>query len=167
MMLYIKKFFKNFFISFFFIDLIKGLGITSYYLFSRKITIEYPEERTPKSKRFRGLHALRSYDNGDERCIACKLCSATCPALAIVVVSACREDGVRYAKEYTIDLFKCIYCGLCTEACPVGAIVHTNLSDFHFEKRGQEIITKHELLLNGALLSETISASQKTSDNFL
>ncbi len=163
MLLFLKKFIKSFFL----VELLSGLRITGKYLFSKKVTIEYPEEKIPKSTRFRGLHALRRYENGDERCIACKLCSAACPALAIVVVPACRFDGVRYAATYTIDLFKCVYCGLCTEACPVGAIVHTSLSDFHFEKSAQEIINKYELLLNGVLLSDVISESQKDGDKFL
>lgn len=161
-MLYLKRFFKSFFL----VELFKGLGVTGRYLFTKKITIEYPEEKTPKSVRFRGLHALRRYENGDERCIACKLCSATCPAIAISIESACRHDGVRYAKTYTIDLFKCIYCGLCTEACPVGAIVHTNVSDFHFEKRDTEIIDKEALLLNGERLNNSISVSQAENDRF-
>lgn len=162
-MLYIKKFFK----SFFFVELFKGLFITGRYFFTKKITIEYPEEKAPKSVRFRGLHALRRYANGDERCIACKLCSATCPAVAISIVSKCRYDGVRFAESYTIDLFKCIYCGLCTEACPVGAIVHTSVSDFHYEVRGKEIIDKNELLLNGVLLTDQINITQTNNDRYM
>ena len=162
-MSFLKKFIKNFF----FIELLKGLRITGKYLFLQKITIEYPEEKTPKSIRFRGLHALRRYDNGDERCIACQLCVTACPTVAISLTSACRSDGIRYAVTYNIDLFKCVYCGLCGDACPVGAIVQTNVSEFHFEKRGQEIINKHELLLNGSLLNNSISESQKEIDEFL
>lgn len=161
------KYLKNFLKSFFLLELLSGMRITGKYFLSKKITVEYPEEKTPKSKRFRGLHALRRYANGDERCIACKLCAAACPALAISIKSACRFDGVRYAEKYEIDLFKCVYCGLCTEACPVGAIVHTTVSDFHFEQKNQEIITKDELLLNGAFLDESISQSQKECDKFL
>jgi NADH-quinone oxidoreductase subunit I len=162
-LLYIKKFFK----SFFFVELYKGLYITGRYFFSKKITIEYPEEKTPKSIRFRGLHALRRYENGEERCIACKLCSATCPAVAIKIVSNCRHDGVRFAESYTIDLFKCIYCGLCTEACPVGAIVHTSVSDFHFEVVGKEIINKDDLLLAGVLLEDQINITQTNNDRYM
>jgi NADH-quinone oxidoreductase subunit I len=116
---------KHFFKSFLFWELFKGLAVTGRYLFARKITIQYPEEKTPMSPRFRGLHALRRYANGEERCIACKLCEAVCPALAITIDSEEREDGTRRTTRYDIDLFKCIYCGFCEEACPVDSIVET------------------------------------------
>ena len=130
-------------------DLLRGLRITNRYFWKKKFTIQFPEEKTPVSPRFRGLHALRRYPNGEERCIACKLCEAVCPALAITIESEPRADGTRRTTRYDIDLFKCVYCGLCEEACPVDSIVLTNKSDFHFEKRGQNIVTKQDLLMLG------------------
>ncbi|MBT8072190.1 MAG: NADH-quinone oxidoreductase subunit NuoI, partial [Xanthomonadales bacterium] len=100
------------------LELLKGLSLTMRHMFRPNITIIYPEEKTPKSPRFRGLHALRRYPNGEERCIACKLCEAVCPALAITIDSTQREDGTRRTTRYDIDLFKCIYCGFCEESCP-------------------------------------------------
>lgn len=135
--------------SFLLLELFSGLKLTLKYLFRRKITIQYPEEKTPKSPRFRGLHALRRYPNGEERCIACKLCEAVCPAAAITIDSEVREDGTRRTNRYDIDLFKCIYCGFCEEACPVDSIVETNISEFHFEDRAKRVITKDELLAIG------------------
>ena len=114
-------------------ELFRGLLVTGKYFFKRKFTIQYPEEKTPKSPRFRGLHALRRYPNGEERCIACKLCEAVCPALAITIESEEREDGTRRTTRYDIDLFKCIYCGFCEEACPVDSIVLTDIDEYHFE----------------------------------
>ncbi len=102
-------------------ELLTGLSVTARTLFRKKVTINYPEERTPQSPRFRGLHALRRYANGEERCIACKLCEAVCPALAITIESDVADDGTRRTTRYDIDLFKCIYCGFCEEACPVFA----------------------------------------------
>jgi NADH-quinone oxidoreductase subunit I len=131
------------------IDLLVGMRVTGIYFWKKKFTIQYPEEKTPVSPRFRGLHALRRYPNGEERCIACKLCEAVCPALAITIDSEPREDGSRRTTQYDIDLFKCIYCGFCEEACPVDSIVLTNMHDFHFENRGENIITKDELLAIG------------------
>lgn len=130
-------------------DLIKGLKLTSRLLFAPKVTIQYPEEKTPLSPRYRGIHALRRYSNGEERCIACKLCEAVCPALAITIEAEERLDGQRRTTLYDIDLFKCIYCGLCEESCPVDAIVLTDLNDYHFEKRGENILTKEKLLAIG------------------
>lgn len=130
-------------------DLLVGMRTTGIYFWKKKVTIQYPEEKTPTSPRFRGIHALRRYPNGEERCIACKLCEAVCPALAISIDSAPREDGSRRTTKYEIDLFKCIYCGFCEEACPVDSIVLTNMHDYHFEKRGQNIMTKQELLAIG------------------
>lgn len=141
----IKQFFKSFLLW----ELLLGLALTGRYLFASKITIRYPEEKTPKSPRFRGLHALRRYSNGEERCIACKLCEAVCPALAITIEAEPRTDGSRRTSVYEIDLFKCIYCGFCEEACPVDAIVETAHSDYHFEKRGEHILTKQKLLAIG------------------
>src|SRR6266446_5282771 len=103
-------------------ELLLGLKLTGKHLFARKITVQYPEEKTPMSPRFRGIHALRRYPNGEERCIACKLCEAVCPALAITIEAEPREDDSRRTTLYEIDLFKCVYCGLCEEACPVDAI---------------------------------------------
>ena len=142
------------------LELLKGLATTGQRLFTKKITVRYPEEKTPQSPRFRGLHALRRYPNGEERCIACKLCEAVCPAACITIESEQREDGTRRAQRYDIDLFKCIYCGFCEEACPVDAIVLTRIFEFHYEKRGDEIITKERLLAIGDRMEESIAADR-------
>lgn len=144
-------------------DLITGMRLTGKYFWKKKITIQYPEEKTPVSPRFRGLHALRRYPNGEERCIACKLCEAVCPALAITIESEPREDGTRRTTRYDIDLFKCIYCGMCEEACPVDSIVLTNIQDYHFEMRGENIMTKDKLLAIGDKYESDI-AKDRTSD---
>lgn len=130
-------------------ELLKGMAVTGKYFFARKITVQYPEEKTPQSFRFRGLHALRRYSNGEERCIACKLCEAICPALAITIESDARDDGSRRTTRYDIDLTKCIFCGFCEEACPVDAIVETRVFEYHGEKRGDLYYTKQMLLANG------------------
>lgn len=135
--------------SLFLAELLLGLRLTFQQMMQPKVTLYYPEERTPKSPRFRGVHALRRYPNGEERCIACKLCEAVCPALAITIESAQRADGTRRTTRYEIDMFKCIYCGFCEEACPVDSIVETGVLDFHFETRGENIYTKQQLLANG------------------
>jgi len=140
---------KNVFKTFSFIDLIGGLRRTLIHLFDRKITIQYPEEKTPVSVRNRGIHALRRYPNGEERCIACKLCEAVCPALAITIEAEPRDDGSRRTTLYDIDLFKCVYCGFCEEACPVDAIVLTPFQDYHMENRGENILPKEKLLAIG------------------
>jgi NADH-quinone oxidoreductase subunit I len=140
---------KRFLNTFLLFELVKGLMVTGRHLFARKITIQYPEERTPMSPRFRGLHALRRYPNGEERCIACKLCEAVCPACAITIESEERADGTRRTTRYDIDLFKCIYCGFCEESCPVDSIVETRIFEFHFENRGEHVITKEQLLAVG------------------
>lgn len=140
-----------------------GLRLTGRYLFSRKITVRYPEEKTPQSPRFRGLHALRRYANGEERCIACKLCEAVCPALAITIESEQRADGTRRTTRYDIDLFKCIYCGFCEEACPVDSIVETRVFEYHFENRGEQIMTKKMLLEVGDKYEEEL-ARDRASD---
>ena len=141
----IRYYFKTFLLW----ELIKGLAVTGRHLFKRKITIQYPEETTPKSPRFRGIHALRRYPNGEERCIACKLCEAVCPALAITIESTEREDGTRRTTRYDIDLFKCIYCGFCEESCPVDSIVETGEANFAILERGQNILDKEKLLAIG------------------
>ena len=110
---------RDFFRTFLLVELLKGMALTGRHLFARKITVQFPEEKTPMSPRFRGLHALRRYPNGEERCIACKLCEAVCPALAITIEAEPRDDGSRRTTRYDIDMTKCIYCGLCQEACPV------------------------------------------------
>ena len=135
--------------SFLLLELFRGLSLTLRYMFSGKFTVRYPEEKAPQSPRFRGLHALRRYPNGEERCIACKLCEAVCPALAITIDSEPRKDGTRRATRYDIDLFKCIFCGFCEEACPVDSIVETRIYEYHFEKRGEQIMTKDKLLAVG------------------
>ncbi len=151
---------KQLFQSFLLWELLKGLKVTGRHLFARKITVQYPEETTPKSPRFRGLHALRRYPNGEERCIACKLCEAVCPAAAITIESEEREDGTRRTTRYDIDLFKCIYCGFCEEACPVDSIVETHIHEFHFENRGENIITKEQLLAIGDKYEQEIAAAR-------
>ncbi len=130
-------------------ELLKGLFITLKYLFKPKITIQYPEAKTPISDRFRGLLALRRYEDGSERCIACKLCEYVCPARAIVIESKQSEDGSRRTTKYDIDMFKCINCGLCEEACPVDAVVVTPVQHYHMQERGENIMTKEKLLKVG------------------
>ncbi len=129
-------------------------------LFRRKVTLQYPEEKTPQSVRFRGLHALRRYPNGEERCIACKLCEAVCPALAITIDSDVAPDGTRRTTRYDIDLFKCIYCGFCEEACPVDAIVETRIHEYHMERRGENIMNKDKLLAVGERYEAMIGADK-------
>jgi NADH-quinone oxidoreductase subunit I len=141
-------------------ELLRGLAVTARHLFARKVTIQYPEEKTPLSPRFRGLHALRRYPNGEERCIACKLCEAVCPACCITIESEERPDGTRRTTRYDIDLFKCIYCGFCEEACPVDAIVLTRHFEFHYEKRGDQVITKEQLLAFGDRMEAGIAADR-------
>ena len=137
---------KNYIQSLFLWELIKGLQLTGRYMFKRKITVQYPEEKTPQSHRFRGLHALRRYPNGEERCIACKLCEAVCPAVAITIESEQREDGSRRTTKYDIDLTKCIFCGFCEESCPVDSIVETRIFEYHGENREDLLMTKQKLL---------------------
>ena len=140
---------KEIFGSLFLKELMKGMAVTGKYFFARKITVQYPEEKTPQSVRFRGLHALRRYPNGEERCISCKLCEAICPAMAITIEAEPRDDGSRRTTRYDIDLTKCIFCGFCEEACPVDAIVETRIFEYHGEKRGDLYYTKEMLLANG------------------
>ena len=140
---------KEFFASLMLRELFKGLALTGRHVFERKITVLFPEEKTPQSPRFRGLHALRRYPNGEERCIACKLCEAVCPALAITIESEVRDDGSRRTTRYDIDLTKCIFCGFCEESCPVDSIVETHILEYHGEKRGDLYYTKEMLLAVG------------------
>ena len=141
---------KDFLSSFMLTELLKGMRLTGRYFFARKITILYPEEKTPMSPRFRGEHALRRYPNGEERCIACKLCEAICPAQAITIEAGPRRnDGTRRTTRYDIDLFKCIYCGFCQEACPVDAIVEGPNFEFSTETREELLFNKQKLLDNG------------------
>jgi NADH-quinone oxidoreductase subunit I len=138
-------------------EMFKGMRVTGKHFFARKNTVQYPEEKTPQSPRFRGLHALRRYPNGEERCIACKLCEAVCPALAITIESEQRTDGTRRTTRYDIDLTKCIFCGLCEEACPVDAIVETRVHEYHGEKRGDLYYTKEMLLAVGDRYEDQIA----------
>jgi len=135
--------------SLFLLELFAGLSVTGRYFFGRKFTVQYPDEKLPQSPRFRGLHALRRYPNGEERCIACKLCEAVCPALAITIESEQREDGTRRTNRYDIDLSKCIYCGFCEESCPVDSIVETRIYEYHGEQRSDLLMTKAKLLAIG------------------
>lgn len=148
-------------------ELLKGLRVTLRYFFKPKITIQYPEEETPISPRFRGMLALRRYPNGEERCIACKLCEAVCPALAIKIDAGPRqEDGSRRTTRYDIDAFKCIHCGFCEEACPVDAIVLTSEMHYHMENRGENIMTKERLLKIGDLYEEKIASDRKKDKEY-
>ncbi len=150
--------------SFFLLELVRGMRLTGRYFFARKFTVQYPEETTPQSPRFRGLHALRRYENGEERCIACKLCEAVCPALAITIESETRSDGTRRTSRYDIDLSKCIFCGLCEESCPVDSIVESRVLSYHAESRSELLYDKGRLLGNGDRL-ETELASDRQTDS--
>ncbi|HRD70760.1 MAG TPA: NADH-quinone oxidoreductase subunit NuoI [Legionella sp.] len=152
--------------SFLLIELLSGLKLTGRYFFKRKITIQFPEEATPISPRFRGLLALRRYPNGEERCIACKLCEAVCPALAITIESDEREDGSRRTTRYDIDMFKCINCGLCEESCPVDSIVVTPIHHYHISERGQNIMTKEKLLAVGDLMESQLAADRTADEKY-
>jgi NADH-quinone oxidoreductase subunit I len=147
----------NFFGSLLLIELLRGMRLTGRNMFARKVTVQFPEEKTPQSPRFRGLHALRRYPNGEERCIACKLCEAVCPALAITIESEKRVDGTRRTTRYDIDLTKCIFCGFCEESCPVDSIVETRILEYHGEKRGDLYYTKPMLLAIGDQYEEQIA----------
>ena len=143
--------------SFLLLELLKGMALTGRHVFARKITVQVPEEKTPISPRFRGLHALRRYPNGEERCIACKLCEAVCPAMAITIESEVRDDGSRRTTRYDIDLTKCIFCGFCEESCPVDSMVETRQFEYHGEKRGDLHYTKDMLLAVGDAYEEQIA----------
>lgn len=160
------RYIKHYIRSFLFLDLLVGLSVTLKYFFKKKITVQFPEEQTPLSPRFRGLLALRRYPNGEERCIACKLCEAVCPALAITIESAPREDGTRRTTRYDIDMFKCINCGLCEESCPVDSIVVTPIHHYHISERGQNIMTKEKLLAVGDLMEKRLAHDRAIDEKY-
>lgn len=158
----VKKFLKTFLL----LELLKGMTVTWRVLFTRKVTVQYPEEKTPLSPRFRGLHALRRYPNGEERCIGCKLCEAVCPALAITIDVHERSDKTRRTTRYDIDLTKCIFCGFCEEACPVDAIVETPMLEYHGEKRGDLFYTKEMLLAIGDQYEPVIAKTRELDHKY-
>ena len=141
-------------------EFVKAHWLTLKYFFKPKATINYPFEKNPLSPRFRGEHALRRYPNGEERCIACKLCEAVCPALAITIESEQREDGTRRTTRYDVDLVKCIFCGFCEESCPVDSIVETHILEYHGESRGDLIYTKPMLLAVGDKYEPMLAAAR-------
>ncbi|MCU0754519.1 MAG: NADH-quinone oxidoreductase subunit NuoI [Xanthomonadales bacterium] len=154
---------QNYLKSLLLLELLAGMALTLRYFFKGArygYTVNYPEEKYPKSPRFRGLHALRRYPNGEERCIACKLCEAVCPALAITIDAEPRADGQRRTTRYDIDLFKCIFCGFCEESCPVDSIVETDIHEYHFERRGENVVTKAQLLAIGDRFEADIAAAR-------
>lgn len=159
---YVRHYIKSFLLW----DLLLGLGVTLRYFFKKKITVQFPEENTPISPRFRGMLALRRYPNGEERCIACKLCEAVCPALAITIESEPREDGSRRTTRYDIDVFKCINCGLCEESCPVDSIVVTPIQHYHIAERGQNIMTKEKLLAVGDMMEQRLAADRLADEPY-
>ncbi len=158
----LKQFLKKYLL----LELFAGMRVTGSYFFKKKFTIQYPEEETPISPRFRGMLALRRYPNGEERCIACKLCEAICPALAITIDAAPREDGSRRTTKYDIDAFKCINCGFCEEACPVDAIVLSPEMHFHQEHRGENILTKEKLLAVGEIYEKRIAHDRAEDEKY-
>lgn len=146
--------------SFLLSELLTGMFLTLKYAFTRKsVTINYPYEKGPLSPRFRGEHALRRYANGEERCIACKLCEAICPAQAITIEAEARDDGSRRTTRYDIDMTKCIFCGLCQEACPVDAIVEGPNFEYAVETREELFYDKNKLLANGERWEAAIAAN--------
>ena len=147
-------------------ELLSGLALTLRYMFKRPVTVNYPFERGPLSTRFRGEHALRRYPNGEERCIACKLCEAICPALAITIESELRDDGTRRTTRYDIDMTKCIFCGFCEESCPVDSIVETHILEYHGEKRGDLYFTKDMLLAVGDRYEKEIAANKEADARY-
>lgn len=162
----VYRYIKHYVRSFLLLELLSGLKLTGKYFFKKKTTVQFPEEATPLSPRFRGLLALRRYPNGEERCIACKLCEAVCPALAITIESDEREDGSRRTTRYDIDMFKCINCGLCEESCPVDSIVVTPIHHYHISERGQNIMTKEKLLAIGDLMEPRLAADRLADEQY-
>lgn len=160
------RYIKHYIRSFLLLELLSGLKLTGKYFFKKKITVQFPEESTPISPRFRGLLALRRYANGEERCIACKLCEAVCPALAITIESEVRDDGQRRTTRYDIDMFKCINCGLCEESCPVDSIVVTPIHHYHISERGENIMTKDKLLAVGDLMEKKLAADRAADKDY-
>ncbi|HSQ94943.1 MAG TPA: NADH-quinone oxidoreductase subunit NuoI [Croceibacterium sp.] len=140
-------------------EIVKGMALTFKYMFKPRMTINYPFEKGPLSPRFRGEHALRRYPNGEERCIACKLCEAVCPAQAITIEAEPREDGSRRTTRYDIDMTKCIYCGFCQEACPVDAIVEGPNFEYATETREELLYDKAKLLANGDKWERALAAN--------
>ena len=157
---------KEFLSSFMLVELFKGMVLTGKFMFRPKVTVQFPEEKTPLSPRFRGLHALRRYENGEERCIACKLCESVCPAMAITIESTTRDDGSRRTSRYDIDLTKCIFCGFCEESCPVDSIVETHILEYHGEKRGDLYFTKDMLLAVGDRYESEIAANRSADAKY-
>ncbi|MEK9930369.1 MAG: NADH-quinone oxidoreductase subunit NuoI [Rhodospirillaceae bacterium] len=151
-------FFKSFGRALLLIELLQGMAMTFRYMFKPKVTLNYPFEKGPLSPRFRGEHALRRYPNGEERCIACKLCEAVCPPQAITIEAEPRADGSRRTTRYDIDMVKCIYCGFCEEACPVDAIVEGPNYEFARETREELMYNKDKLLENGDMWETEIAA---------
>lgn len=147
-------------------EIVCGFALTFYYMFKRKVTLNYPYEKGPLSPRFRGEHALRRYPNGEERCIACKLCEAVCPAQAITIEAEPREDGSRRTTRYDIDMTKCIYCGLCQEACPVDAIVEGPNFEYATEMHEELLYNKERLLANGDRWEAEIAANLAADARF-
>ena len=152
--------------SFLLLELGKGMFLTLKYFFKPKVTINYPYEKGSLSPRFRGEHALRRYPNGEERCIACKLCEAVCPAQAITIEAEPNPDGSRRTSRYDIDMTKCIYCGLCQEACPVDAIVEGPNFEYATETREELLYDKEKLLRNGDIWEKQISENIKKDSKF-
>ena len=152
--------------SIFLTEFVSAFFLGMRYFFKPKATLNYPFEKGPLSPRFRGEHALRRYPNGEERCIACKLCEAVCPALAITIDAEPREDGSRRTTRYDIDLFKCIYCGFCEESCPVDSIVETHILEYHGEKRGDLYFTKDMLLAVGDRYEKDIAAARAADGKY-
>ena len=152
--------------QFLLLELVEGFALTLRYMFRPKVTVNYPYERTPTSPRFRGEHALRRYPNGEERCIACKLCEAICPAQAITIEAEPREDGSRRTTRYDIDMVKCIYCGFCQEACPVDAIVEGPNQEYSTETREELYYDKEKLLANGDRWEPVLAANLEADSRY-
>ena len=159
----IKVLFKRFTLF----ELLKGMRLTGKYFASKKITVQFPEEKTPLSPRYRGVLGLRRYPNGEERCIACKLCEAVCPACAITIEAGPREnDGTRRTTRYDVDVFKCINCGFCEEACPVDSIVATNILHYQVAERGDNIFTKEKLLAIGDMAENQLAHDREIEKDY-